>query len=315
MWKRINLICLLFLVSIFILAGCNREKHTKHLENEYKLYYSNSEQTHLIDVSYQAKATETDDLIVELINALSNEPPSLKYKNVKPDSVELLMFELNDDGQLTLHFSRSYSELTGISEIFLRASIVKLMCQIPGVNCVEIYVEDQPLMESVEKPYGFENADDYIDNTGREKNFRQNVTMSLYFANKKGNRLKEVNVEVPYDGTVPLDQLIIQRLIDGPELIKDIENLEVQATIPKGTVVQKTAIREGVCYVYLNQNFLNKRSGITDKVAIYSVVNSLCEMSSINKVQFMIDGKTVATYREKIDFGGFFERNLDIVIN
>lgn len=315
MWKRKNIFYLLFLLSVLLLIGCNREKRTKDTENQYEIYYSNSEQTHLVSVPYQAKAKNTEDLITELINALSKEPASLKYKKVKPDSVELLTYEENDDGYLTLHFSSSYSELTGISEIFLRASVVKLMCQIEGINCVEIYVEDQPLMKSVDKPYGFETEQDYIDNTGREKNFSQNVTMSLYFANQKGNRLKEVNVEVPYDGTVSLEQLIIQKLIDGPDAIKDIEDLQVKATIPKGTVVQKTAIREGICYVYLNKNFLSKPADITDDVAIYSVVNSLCEMSSINKVQFMIDGKTVATYREKVDFAGFFERNLDIVIH
>ena len=295
--------------------GCNKKEHSENKKNEYEIYYCNSEETELVSVSYEAKATDTMDLISELIDAMSKVPKTLKYKKVKPDNVELLTFELNDDGQLILHFNSNYSNLTGISEIFLRAAIVKMMCQIKGVECVEIYVEDQPLMQSADKPYGFETAEDFIDNTGRETNFSQNVTMSLYFANKKGNRLKEVDVSVTYDGTISLEQLIIQRLIDGPDAIKNIENEEVKATIPKGTVVQKTAIREGVCYVYFNKKFMNKLPDITDEVAIYSIVNSLCEMSSINKVQFMIDGVAVPTYREKIKFDGFFERNLDIVIN
>lgn len=295
--------------------GCNKKEHSENKKNEYEIYYCNSEETELVSASYEAKATDAMDLISELIDAMSKVPKSLQYKKVKPDNVELLTFELNDDGQLILHFNSNYSNLTGISEIFLRAAVVKMMCQIKGVECVEIYVEDQPLMQSADKPYGFETAEDFIDNTGRETNFSQNVTMSLYFANKKGNRLKEVDVSVTYDGTISLEQLIIQRLIDGPGVIKNIENEEVKATIPKGTVVQKTAIREGVCYVYLNKKFMNKLPDITDEVAIYSIVNSLCEMSSINKVQFMIDGVAVPTYREKIKFDGFFERNLDIVIN
>ena len=315
MWKSKIFIVLLCFISVLALMGCNKKEHSDNKENEYEIYYCNSEETELVSVSYQAKATDTMDLISELIDAMSKVPKSLKYKKVKPDSVELLTFELNDDGQLILHFNSDYSNLTGIPEIFLRAAVVKMMCQIKGVECVEIYVEDQPLMQSADKPYGFETAEDFIDNTGRETNFSQNVTMSLYFANKKGTGLKEVDVSVTYDGTISLEQLIIQRLIDGPDVIKNIEDEEVKATIPKGTVVQKTAIREGVCYVYLNKEFMNKLPDITDKVAIYSVVNSLCEMSSINKVQFMIDGATVATYREQIKFDGFFERNLDIVVN
>lgn len=315
MQKRKIIIGLLCFISVLALMGCNKKEHSENKKNEYEIYYCNSEETELVSVSYEAKATDTMDLISELIDAMSKVPKTLKYKKVKPDNVELLTFELNDDGQLILHFNSNYSNLTGISEIFLRAAIVKMMCQIKGVECVEIYVEDQPLMQSADKPYGFETAEDFIDNTGRETNFSQNVTMSLYFANKKGNRLKEVDVSVTYDGTISLEQLIIQRLIDGPDAIKNIENEEVKATIPKGTVVQKTAIREGVCYVYFNKKFMNKLPDITDEVAIYSIVNSLCEMSSINKVQFMIDGVAVPTYREKIKFDGFFERNLDIVIN
>lgn len=314
MWKSKIIVVLLFIVSVLALMGCNKNKHAKDTENEYEIYYCNSEETELVSVSYQAKSTDTLDLIPELIEAMSKVPKSLKYKKVKPDSVELLTFELNDDGQLFLHFSSAYSELTGISEIFMRAAVVKMMCQIEGVDCVEIYIEDQPLMQSADKPFGLETSDDFIDNTGRETNFSQNITMSLYFSNKKGDGLKEVDVSVTYDGTISLEQLIIQRLIDGPNVIKDIEKEGVKATIPKGTVVQKTAIREGVCYVYLNKDFMNKLPNITDEVAIYSVVNSLCEMSTINKVQFMIDGATVPTYREKVDFDGFFERNLDIVV-
>ncbi len=313
MWK--NRFVFLFVICILALLGCGKDKTKERSQHEYQIYFCNSEETELISVPYQANSKETMELISELIDAMSDVPKTLKYKKLKPDEVELLTFELNKDGQLILHFSSEYSELSGISEVFLRASIVKTMCQIDGVECVQIYIEDQPLMQSADKPYGFETADDFIDNTGRKTNFSQAVTMSLYFANEKGKGLKEVDVNVRYDGTISLEQLIIQRLIDGPKAIKNIEDEKVKATIPKGTVVQKTAIREGVCYVYFNKEFLNKLPNISDEVTVYSVVNSLCEMSSINKVQFMIDGVTIPTYREKLKFDGFFERNLDIVTN
>lgn len=313
MWKNKKSFVLLAVISLLALFGCSKNKVSEKAGEPYDIYYCNSEETELVRVTYTTKETDARKLIVELMDALSKEPKTLRYKKVKPDVVELLTFELNDDGQLTLHFSSQYSELSKISEILLRAAVVKTMCQIDGVDCVAVYVEDQPLMRSVDKTYGFETAQDFIDNTGRKTNFSQNVNMSLYFANEKGNALKEVDVSVTYDGTVSLEQLIIQRLIDGPDVIENIEEEAVKKTIPKGTVVQKTAIRDGICYVYLNKDFMNKLSDVTDEVVVYSIVNSLCEMSSINKVQFMIEGKTVPTYREMSGFDGFFERNLDLV--
>ena len=313
MYRKRLMLNVLLLLSMFLLVACSKEEQVKTEENEYQIYYCNSEETELVGDSYYASSTSTSDLIQELMEAITNEPRSLKYKKVKPDSVKLLTYEINDNEQLTMHFSKEYSELSGVPEILFRAAVVKMMCQIEDVEYVEFYIEDQPLMQSVDKPYGFMTADDFIDNTGKETNFSQNVTMSLYFANQEGNGLKEVRINVKYDGTVSLEQLIIQRLIDGPSVIAGLDKETVQATIPKGTVIQKTSVRDNVCYVYFNSEFLARQSNITDEVAIYSVVNSLCEMSTINKVQFMIDGSTVAVYHEKIPFDGFFERNLDLV--
>lgn len=310
--KKVWKIGLYLTIALLLLTGCGKGKDKDKVGKKYQIYYSNSEETELVAVDYWTETTDTMELIKELMDALNKEPDSIKYKKVKPDSVKLLMPELNDDKQLTLRFNRAYQEMTGVSEILFRAAVVKMMCQIDGVSYVEFYVEDQPLMKSADKPYGFETAEDFLDNTGKETNFRQNVTMSLYFADETGANLKEVVVNMDYDGSVSLEQLILQRLIDGPQSIENIES-NIKATVPKNTVVQKTSVREGVCYVYLNDAFLNKLSDITDEVAIYSVVNSLCDLSSVSKVQFMIDGKTVALYRENIAFNGLFERNLDLV--
>ena len=53
--------------------------------------------------------------------------------------------------------------------------------------------------------------------------------------------------------------------------------------------------------------------GVTDEVVIYSIVNSLAEISGVSKVQFMVNGEVQKKYRENIPFDGLFERNLDLV--
>ncbi len=62
-----------------------------------------------------------------------------------------------------------------------------------------------------------------------------------------------------------------------------------------------------------NADFLDKLPDISDEVAVYSVVNSLVEISGINRVQFTIEGEAYKTYRETLAFDGMFERNLDLV--
>jgi len=86
----------------------------------------------------------------------------------------------------------------------------------------------------------------------------------------------------------------------------------MQPVIPKGTVLNKVTTRDGVCFVDFNEKFMEKRAGITAEVAIYSVVNSLTELSNVYKVQFLINGETKKTY-QNLDFSQPFERNLEIV--
>jgi germination protein M len=193
-----------------------------------------------------------------------------------------------------------------------RAAVVKMLEQIDGVDFIQFYVDGQPLTDQNEKVIGFMSDDNFIDNTGKETNYGQNVSMVLYFANEDGTKLKEVHVSKVYDGTITIEQLIIQQLLEGVASIDGLDE-DYYDTIPDGTNLIKTTTKDGICYVDFNSNFLNKRKGLTDETAIYSVVNSLVELSSVNKVQFTIDGVQVDKYGDGTDFSDIFERNLDIV--
>lgn len=88
---------------------------------------------------------------------------------------------------------------------------------------------------------------------------------------------------------------------------------DIQATIPKDTILNKVTLKEHTCYVDFSEQFLNKPDGITAEVAIYSVVNTLIELPDITKVQFSINGKQELFYNDSMPFGDVFTRNLDLV--
>ena len=62
-----------------------------------------------------------------------------------------------------------------------------------------------------------------------------------------------------------------------------------------------------------DENFLNQIYNVSTDVAIYSVVNSLAELTSVNKVQISINGETNLMYRESVSLSTVFERNLSLV--
>jgi len=87
----------------------------------------------------------------------------------------------------------------------------------------------------------------------------------------------------------------------------------MKKSIPDGTELNKITTKDGICYVDFNDKFMAHIPEVNDEVIIYSVVNSLVELSSINKVKFTINGETKKNYGDKIPFDGLFERNLEIV--
>ncbi|ROR30579.1 germination protein M [Mobilisporobacter senegalensis] len=293
-------------------TGCKKEEQ-KSDESEYKVYYLDSEEARVVGEPYEPEGNDTTELLEEFLLQLDLNPKNLSYKKAKPDNVTIKDYKLTDDGQLSLNFDVNYKSLTGISEILCRAAIVKTLGQIDGIEYIEFNVNGQPLMNTNEKPIGFMKRDDFIENTGGETDYTQEVTMTLFFANKKGNALVETRVTKIYDGTISMEQLIIEQLIKGPSVIKGTKEGTLYPTIPSSVSLIKVSTKDGVCYVDLSKEFLEKIPEITDQVAIYSVVNSLVEMPSVNKVKFLIEGEEHKTYRETMTFNEFFERNLDIV--
>lgn len=305
--KERHLLAVLVLVCMGLLVACGSKKERTVKESDYYLYYIDKDETKVVRENYEPKGADTEELIAELAEALNQDPKNYSYRKAKPDSVILKDYTYNGNGQLILNFETSYYDLKGIAEVLTRAAIVKNFCQIEGIDYVEFYVAGQPLRDKNEKPIGMMTAENFIDNTGGETKYKQNAKITLFFANKSGKKLVESNITVNYNGTIPMEQLIVEQLIAGP--LSDTK----YPTIPAGTKLVKVTVKEGICYVDFNDKFLDKIDGITDEVAIYSVVNSLVEMPTINKVQFKINGELQKIYGESTNFDGMFERNLDVV--
>lgn len=312
--KSMILLCLLLCVSA-VFAGCAKKEAVQEKQTGYKIYYTNTDATQLVSENYDPKATQPEQLIQELFDQLNKAPKEVTHKIAIPEDVILKDYTLTKDGQLTLNFDANYITMSQMEEIFCRAAIVKTLGQIKGVEYIQFTVNEQPLMNAGGKQIGFMKRDNFIDSTGGKTQYTQEVTMTLYFANKEGNRLVSTRIKKMYNGTIPMEQLIIEQLIKGPNAISGADDKKIYPTVPSSTVLNKVSTKDGICYVDVNSKFLEKLSDVSEEVAVYSIVNSLAEMPSINQVKFLINGEERKKYRETLEFNGYFERNLDLVLN
>lgn len=297
--KRTLTVVLLLMITL--LTSCSaKSKDTDILNNEYQIYYLDSKTSGIVNESYIPEGKTKGQLVTELLEVLQKDPVNMVYKKGIPEGVTIKDYSILDD-QLVINFDTNYSELSGINEVLCRATIVKTMCQIPGIDFVLFNVNGQPFIDSNGIQIGLMTAEFFIENTGAETNYK----VTLYFANETGDKLKKTTRNIFYTGTSPIEEHVINQIINGPT------ERGLYATVPEGTTLLNVSTKESICYVDLNEKFLEKLPDVTEEVVIYSIVNSLVELPGIIKVQFRINGQIVETF-QNTPFDVLFERNLSI---
>lgn len=302
-----------------VFAGCSQDgdktPDDRAEDGQCYIYYLDNNETQLVREAFYPEEISVEGQIKEYTRALKEKKPSkVMYKKALPDYVEMTADKAVENQQLTVNFDSSYLNLTGASEVLCRAAIVKTLCQIDGVDYVQFLIDGQPLKNSFDAPVGFMKAEDFIDNTGGETKYEQNAVVILYFADSGGKRLVDTRVKIKYDGTIPLEELVLSQLIKGPECIEGVKEGEILPTISKNAGLNKVTIKEGICYVDFNKEFSLEYDGVSKEAVLFSVVNSLVEIPEVNKVRITIDGGAVTNSGLDIDLNAPVERNLDIVL-
>lgn len=308
-WFAVIVICL----AMFTIISCG-SRQTNEQGTVYNIYYVNRDGTGVLYHEYTTASTETEAVLAELVGQLETVSERLEYRAPLAGNFSLLDYSLSE-GQLLLNFDENYNNQEIINEILVRAAIVRTLTQVKDVQYVSFLVSSQPLTDASGNVVGVMNSDNFIDNAGNEINTYERVRLRLYFANAEGNGLVSVNRTVVFSSNFSLERQVVEEIIAGPE-DTDTGNGAGNLSYPvmnSDTKVISVNIRDGICYVNLDANFLSQTYQVTPEVTIYALVNSLAELSNVNRVQFSINGETNVTYRESINLATMFERNLDLV--
>ena len=300
-------------LTALLMAGCGKQKEQEQAQG-YMVYYVNHDNTGVLSSEYVTESVEIDTVLEELLLQLGTVPEKLEYHAPLASGFSLLDYSFSE-GQLLLNFDEDYKKQEIITEILMRAAIVRTLVQAPGVQYVSFLVNSQPLTDASGNVVGVMNNDTFIHNAGNEINAYEKVRLRLYFANESGSGLKAVYRTKVYNSNISMERLIVDELIAGP-LVTDTGASQSDATYPvinPETKVVSVNIRDGICYVNLDGEFLNQIYNTTPEVTIYAITNSLAELSNVNKVQISINGETNINYRENISLSTLFERNLDLM--
>lgn len=305
MKKYVILLCALFICIFF--TGCLKEE-TGLTEDGIgiNVYYLNKDETKIsAEVKFLEKGT-TKEMIVQTLQFLALAPDNVELKTTLTPAFSVISYSF-EEKQVTITVSEQYKTLSNTTEILTRAAIVRSLTQIPGVEYVCMTINGEPLTDNAGNAVGFMTANMFIDNEGEEISAYEKAILRLYFANATGDKLIAINRSIIYNSNISLEKLVVEQLISGPISEESFQ------TINPDTKLISTTVKDGVCYVNFDSAFLTQNLNVTTDVTIYSIVNSLIELSNINKVQIMVDGENTLTYREKYPLTTIFERDLSLI--
>lgn len=300
---------LYFIIITALLAltasGCGKKNSADH--SGYLVYCTNAAHTRLLTETAPIDAEKTEALVGELINRMAQPVMTAEHYSVIPEEVRVTGYLLAD-GQLTLTFSDSYLRMDNAAEILLRAGMVLTMSQLPEVRTVVFHIGENGLRDSSGEPVGAMTGSMFINNPVGINSY-QYASLSLYFAGQDGDTVVREMRNVHYSSNTTLARVVMEQLLKGPinEQLRPIIDPEVD--------ILNIAREDDLCTVNLGREFLSfsNAADLKPEVTIYGIVNSLCDVLNVNRVQFQVEGESDVLYRDTLSLNGPFHRNSELI--
>ena len=299
---------MIFFLSVLfclgILAGCSKVKEP--VKGGNFIYYVNADGTSLVKEPFELKSKATQDSIRDVLRAMTAETDSIDYKSVFPKEIKIRDWFLTED-RLDIHFNSKYKDMKPAEEVLLRAAVVQTLTQIHQIEYIGFFIEDQPLTDSAGNEIGYMGSEYFLQYKGSSLHLYQLGELKLYFVNKNGDKLVKEDVSVRYNSNISTERLIIDQLIKGPA----VEGLN--PVIPPETKVIGVSVKDGVCYVNLNESFMNNTYVTDPRITVYAIVNSIVDGGACSQVQISVNGESNIEYMGSVDLSKPLSREQDFV--
>lgn len=303
------------LVGMILLCSCGKQekpaKQEEHLSSdEMYLYYTNNQMT---DVEREVSRIPSDNDVVkkvdEIISKLISQQTTKEYQSPIPDGIEYqkTLYDKHHK-KATIEFNVLYDEVDADALLMFKVCVVKTLLQFEEINVVALSLQDANHMDP-DALAVVENFDEdsFVMSFSNKYAYEQNGNITIYFANESGEQLKEYHQSDKISNNSSLAELVIQTLIEGPKQEGFL------AVIPPETTIRNILVKDGICYVDFSDEFYDTDNPMKNDIIVYAIVNSLVELPTISKVQFLKNGEKQTFFRETMPFDGLFERNLDLI--
>ncbi len=125
--------------------------------------------------------------------------------------------------------------------------------------------------------------------------------MTLYFADRSGEKLTPVTRTVHYSRNKQTELAVLEELIKGPLTATE------QTILPSNLKIAGVTVKDGTCYVNFDVDAASVLSGTNMDLATRSIVQSLYSVCGTEQIQFQINGNSDIEFDDGTSFDRLYE--------
>lgn len=291
--KRILIAVLLFIA----VAGAVAAVILSHFDfsaqkTSVDLYFMDESGTGIIAEQHEIRYKTGYDFVENTIDELRKGPSVSKHGKIMSSDTSLVNigFSAAEGEGVTVDFSSEYLTDNPSKNVLSTYAVVKSLCSIGWISRVRVTVNGNDITDADGNNLGYIAASDInLETEEYSSELRESI---LYFADSSNKKLVQEKRMIKITDQQPIEQYIINELIKGPV------NDELHSVLSDDTVLMSVDVEDNICYLNFKSSFISENTGdgMHEQLVIYSIVNSLTELKTINRVQFYMDGKRVNAF-------------------
>ncbi len=301
----IQILTLSYLTIFF--TGCMNDVNEPQSVNKNTVMLLDSENKTLVQVEYadfdSINSKSDNEIIRYIIELLAKGVEGSKYESTIDDNIKLKQVSVLNS-RVILDFTNEYYNQSAINELYMRSSIVRSITELDRFSSVEFYVESNPLKTGDSKMIGKLRKQDVLLTYDEATNRNEQQILTIYFPNEDNLLLVPTIVEVTASPNRKIEDIVIDQLISADKKL-----------LPLGVELLNVYTHEGICFIDFSSEFKTSPlpQDISERIAIYAIVNSLVELTHISKVQILVNGKIEFVFQKNLSLNRIFIKNYSLI--
>jgi germination protein M len=256
---------LILVVAVTAAAAFALTKNAEDAGKTLNVYFLNPTTKKIEPESRTIPEGENVAVVKSVLAEFQAGPKSVSLSKTLPNDVTITEVVLPAATTVAeVEFSENYKDMPVNEEIFCRLSLVWTLTELDFIDQVRIYVGDAELLGDNGEPMGLLSRDNVSISQDIPPDTVSTETYKIYFSDDQGLRLAPEERMIEVGSSQTAEKYIVEQIILGPSAPGLV------STVPKETKINDVRTEEGICYVDLTADFVNKFEGgsAAEKMAV-----------------------------------------------